>query len=219
MGDEFEGGYVFEPVPGIHFNVSVMDFSSLYPTIIKSRNLSYETVMCNHEECKSQILPNIHYHVCKQKMGIFALIVGFFRDIRVKWYKPLSSNKEITQEERNFAKILQSALKVFINGCLPYDEEVIVKNQDGQVQKLKIGQLSSIWEGLEILSVDKDTRDFGKPKFVKLKGFKERTAKLIQRISLSDGRSINCTPNHIIPIIRLNSKILEVEGWKFKNWR
>jgi len=116
MGDEFEGGYVFKPVPGIHFNVSVMDFSSLYPTIIKSRNLSYETVNCNHDECKNHVLPNIHYHVCTKRMGIFALVVGFFRDIRVKWYKPLSSNKEITQEGRNFAKILQSALKVFING-------------------------------------------------------------------------------------------------------
>ncbi len=117
MGDEFEGGFVFNPVPGIHFNVSVMDFSSLYPTIIKNRNLSYETVNCTHPECQGELLPGVPYYVCTKRMGIFAVIVGFFRDIRVKWYKPLSSNKSVTKEERNFAKILQSALKVFINGA------------------------------------------------------------------------------------------------------
>ncbi|MBN2156403.1 MAG: DNA-directed DNA polymerase I [Candidatus Lokiarchaeota archaeon] len=115
MGDEFEGGFVFDPVPGIHFNVSVMDFSSLYPTIIKSRNLSYETVNCFHPECQSNLLPNVPYHICSKRLGIFTIIVGFFRDVRVRWYKPRSLDKEVSPEERNFAKILQSALKVFLN--------------------------------------------------------------------------------------------------------
>jgi len=117
MGEDFEGGRVLNPVPGIHFNVSVMDFSSLYPTIIKSRNLSYETVKCPHIKCQSELLPDVPYHVCKERLGIFALVVGFFRDIRVKWFKPRSSDKTVPTAEREFAKILQSALKVFINGA------------------------------------------------------------------------------------------------------
>ena len=47
---KFRGGLVVEPEEGIHFNVTVMDFASLYPSIIKVKNLSYETVRCPHEE-------------------------------------------------------------------------------------------------------------------------------------------------------------------------
>jgi DNA polymerase I len=114
---EFEGGRVLEPTPGIHFTVSVMDFSSLYPTIIKSRNLSYETIKCGHPKCQSNLLPDVPYHVCNERMGIFALVVGFFRDIRVKWFKPRSFKKEIPEQERSFAKILANALKVFVNSA------------------------------------------------------------------------------------------------------
>ncbi len=109
------GGYVIDPIPGIHFNVMVMDFSSLYPTIIKKKNLSYETVKCFHQECTNNFLPDLPYHVCTKRMGIFAILVGFFRDVRVKWYKPRSSDKKIPKEERGFAKILSAAIKVFVN--------------------------------------------------------------------------------------------------------
>ncbi|MHA1819890.1 MAG: DNA-directed DNA polymerase I [Promethearchaeota archaeon] len=115
-GKGFKGAYVIPPVPGIHFNVVVADFSSLYPSIIKTRNLSYETINCPHEECKNNLLPDTPYYVCSKRVGIFALVVGFLRDIRVKWFKPRSSDKSLPEQERNFAKVLQSALKVFING-------------------------------------------------------------------------------------------------------
>jgi len=49
---KYRGGLVIDPQEGIHFNVTVMDFASLYPSIIKVRNLSYETVRCPHAECK-----------------------------------------------------------------------------------------------------------------------------------------------------------------------
>ena len=54
---KYRGGLVVEPTEGIHFNVSVMDFASLYPSIIKVRNLSYETVRCIHDECKKNMIP------------------------------------------------------------------------------------------------------------------------------------------------------------------
>ncbi len=115
-GINFQGAYVIQPIPGIHFDVDVMDFSSLYPSIIKTRNLSYETVNCVHEDCKINMLPGTNHYACKKKMGIFAYVVGFLRDIRVKWFKPISSDKSLSKNERDYAKVIQSALKVFING-------------------------------------------------------------------------------------------------------
>ena len=36
---KYRGGLVVEPILGIHFNVIVVDFASLYPSIIKVHNL------------------------------------------------------------------------------------------------------------------------------------------------------------------------------------
>ncbi|MHA1521297.1 MAG: DNA-directed DNA polymerase I [Promethearchaeota archaeon] len=114
--DPFEGAIVIKPVPGIHFGVAVLDFSSLYPSTIKTRNLSYETMNCLHKECKKNLLPDDDHWICTKKMGIFAWVVGFLRDVRVKYFKPLSNDKSLQPEERQTADVMASALKVFING-------------------------------------------------------------------------------------------------------
>jgi len=49
-------------------------------------------------------------------MGIFAYVVGFFRDIRVKYFKPKSGDKKISEQQRSYYNTIQQALKVFING-------------------------------------------------------------------------------------------------------
>ncbi len=112
---KFQGAYVVEPVPGIHYNVVVMDFSSLYPSIIKEFNLSYETVLCPHKDDEDNLIKGTPYHICTHKMGIFAYVVGFFRDTRVKYFKPKSSDKTLTQKQRSYYNTIQQALKVFIN--------------------------------------------------------------------------------------------------------
>jgi len=114
--EKFQGAYVVPPVPGIHFDVVVMDFASLYPSIIKEYNLSYETVLCPHQEDKDNLVKGTPYHICTQKMGIFAYVVGFFRDIRVKYFKPKSSDQSLSEKQRNYYTTIQQALKVFING-------------------------------------------------------------------------------------------------------
>ena len=49
----FKGAIVIDPIAGVHFNATVLDFASLYPTIMKRHNISYETVDCPHDECKN----------------------------------------------------------------------------------------------------------------------------------------------------------------------
>ena len=43
--DSYAGGYLLEPIPGLYFDVSDLDFTSLYPSIIKSLNLGIETLV------------------------------------------------------------------------------------------------------------------------------------------------------------------------------
>ncbi|MFX0085273.1 MAG: DNA-directed DNA polymerase I [Candidatus Hodarchaeota archaeon] len=111
-GKKYKGATVIDPVPGIHFNVAVLDFASLYPSIIGTFNLSYETILCNHEECKTKIVPQTNYWVCTKNRGIMADIIGFIKDIRVYWLKPESKKESSNQF---LYQILERSLKVLIN--------------------------------------------------------------------------------------------------------
>ena len=217
---KFQGAYVINPIPGIHFNVAVLDFSSLYPSVIETRNLSYETVFveegCKHPECQDNLLQNTKYRGCLRNKGIFSYVVGYLRDIRVKWYKPLSSDKSLSVQEREAANVMASALKVFINGCLPYNEEVIIRNNENKILRIKIGDLSKIWRDVEILSVINEKNKFGKKTFVPIKGFTKRIVNSVLEITLSDGRNIRCTPNHIIPKVDYEQNFVELEAEKLK---
>jgi len=165
-GKGFQGAYVIPPVPGIHFDVVVMDFASLYPSIIKESNLSYETVLCPHSDCEDNLLKDIPYHACTHKMGIFAYVVGFFRDIRVKYFKPRSEDKNLTEKQRSYYHTIQQALKVFINGsygvfgsrnfplfCLPVAESTTAIGQYSIKQTIK----KSEGLGVKVLYGDTDS--------------------------------------------------------------
>ncbi len=112
---KYRGGLVVDPMEGIHFNVTVMDFASLYPSIIKVRNLSYETVRCPHEECRANTIPQTSHWVCTKKNGMTAMLIGSLRDLRVNYYKSLSKRESITEEQRQQYTVVSQALKVILN--------------------------------------------------------------------------------------------------------
>ncbi|MEN3053456.1 MAG: DNA polymerase domain-containing protein, partial [Candidatus Methanosuratincola petrocarbonis] len=97
------------------FNVIVLDFASLYPSIISRWNLSYETVRCPHPECRSNLVPDTDHWVCTRRVGMMAHVVGLLRDVRVRWFKPKSKDPSLSEEERGYYKVVQQALKVFLN--------------------------------------------------------------------------------------------------------
>ena len=112
---KYRGGLVVEPKEGIHFNVVVMDFASLYPSIIKVRNLSYETVRCPHEECKKNTIPQTNHWTCSKRNGMTSIIIGSLRDLRVNYYKSLSKKETLTEEQRQQYTVVSQALKVILN--------------------------------------------------------------------------------------------------------
>lgn len=114
-GKKYKGAIVVEPTPGVHFNVAVMDFPSLYPSIIKVWNLGYQSIRCNHPECRENTIPDTQHWVCKQKRALESLLVGALRDLRVRWYKTRSKDKTLSPELRSWYSIAQGALKVILN--------------------------------------------------------------------------------------------------------
>lgn len=110
---KYRGAIVLEPPVGVFFDVVVLDYASLYPSIIKSWNLSYETI--NRQSCENERqVPEVNHRVCMDFRGITSEIVGLLRDYRVRVYKKRA--KETRDEDmRKWYDAVQSALKVYIN--------------------------------------------------------------------------------------------------------
>ena len=112
---KYMGAIVVKPKPGIHMDVVVLDFASLYPSAIKAWNLSFETVRCPHEECRDNLVPGLPHWVCRKRRGITSLLIGSLRDLRVYWYKPKSKDRSIPGSLRSWYKVVQLVLKVILN--------------------------------------------------------------------------------------------------------
>ncbi|MHA1953565.1 MAG: DNA-directed DNA polymerase I [Candidatus Heimdallarchaeaceae archaeon] len=114
-GKKYQGAIVISPQVGIWWDVHVLDFASLYPSLIKTRNLSYETINCSHAECKKNKIPETNHWICNQQVGISSMLVGFIRDIRVYWFKDRAKDQKLSESERNLSDVIQSSLKVLLN--------------------------------------------------------------------------------------------------------
>ena len=106
------GALTITPKSGTYFNTVVTDFESLYPSCIDSYNLSYETIDCEHEECKKNVVPEVDHHICTRRRGFYSALVGALKDLRIHWFKPLLKDPSISEEERFLAKILANLLKL-----------------------------------------------------------------------------------------------------------
>jgi len=76
--DSYAGGYLLDPIPGLYSDVSDLDFTSLYPSIIKSLNLGIETLVGrivtknNYEQYNS--LEQLKLHDPEEKIHIQKLV-------------------------------------------------------------------------------------------------------------------------------------------------
>ena len=82
--DSYAGGYLLDPIPGLYSDVSDLDFTSLYPSIIKSLNLGVETLVGrivtknNYEQYNSleqlkKLDPEEKLHIQKLVKSTYAL--------------------------------------------------------------------------------------------------------------------------------------------------
>ena len=114
-GKKYQGAIVRDPVPGVHFEVTVVDFASLYPSAIHNWNLSYDTLLCSHEDCKDNLIPGTQHWVCTHRRGMTSDLIGSLKDLRVLWYKPKAKDSSLTEDQRQYYHVTQQALKVFLN--------------------------------------------------------------------------------------------------------
>ncbi|RLJ00257.1 MAG: hypothetical protein DRP06_02225, partial [Candidatus Aenigmatarchaeota archaeon] len=83
--ETYIGAYVHKPIPGIHENIHVLDFKSLYPSILVSHNISPDTLEKNGElEIK---INNSSHRFTKKRKGFLVNIVEDLINRRAKTKK------------------------------------------------------------------------------------------------------------------------------------
>jgi DNA polymerase elongation subunit (family B) len=72
------GGLVITPVAGLHEDVAILDFSSLFPRIFVKHNISPETINCRHDECREhgEKVPFLGFHICMKRKGVYPEVFG-----------------------------------------------------------------------------------------------------------------------------------------------
>lgn len=116
---KYQGGLVFEPEKGLHKNhILVMDFNSLYPSIIQEFNICFTTV--ERSPYNPDELPNVPDHDSAQGVlpRLLATLVSRRREV-----KKLLKDSKLTPFEKAQYDIKQQALKLTANsmyGCLGY---------------------------------------------------------------------------------------------------
>jgi len=113
-GKKYAGAIVLDPPLGVFFNVHVLDFASLYPSIMKVWNLSYETVNPLFECSNVREVPDVGHKVCFDREGVMSQLIGVLRDLRVKVFKK-RAKAEPDKAKAAWYDVVQSSLKVFLN--------------------------------------------------------------------------------------------------------
>lgn len=120
LAQAYKGAIVIEPKRGIHSDILVFDFRSLYPTIICSHNISPETINCGHEECKEKNkVPESNLYFCIKNKGF---IPRHLEHLIKERQEIKNKMKKLGRETREY-KLLdnkQFALKTIANASYGY---------------------------------------------------------------------------------------------------
>ncbi|KAI1432293.1 hypothetical protein GGR50DRAFT_616126 [Xylaria sp. CBS 124048] len=118
--DKYKGGLVFEPEKGLYDKfVLVMDFNSLYPSIIQEFNICFTTVERSALSEEEDAVPEVP---TEQEQGILPKLIATLVSRR-RQVKLLMKDKSATPEQLATWDIKQLALKLTANsmyGCLGY---------------------------------------------------------------------------------------------------
>ena len=112
------GGFIFEPKLGIHDDVVEVDFSSMFPNLMATRNISPETIRCMCCTNSSLRVPELGYNVCQKREGIVPKTLWLILKKR-EAYKQLKKEAEDSELEQIYEQ-RQTALKWILVTCFGY---------------------------------------------------------------------------------------------------
>lgn len=116
LHDADRGGFIFSPNVGFHENVHELDFSSLYPNIMVTRNISPDTIRCNCHSERADV-PGLGYSICDAD--------GFIKDVLGPLISDREAYKNAIEESNDDDEVADlqgrsSALKWILVSCFGY---------------------------------------------------------------------------------------------------
>jgi len=112
-GKRAAGGYVKDPVKGLHENIVSFDFRSLYPSIIISKNVSPDTLVVECDEKDCYTAPEVGHKFLKQPVGFVPSIIGNILKERVRLKNAMKMAEN--PREKQVLDVQQQALKRLAN--------------------------------------------------------------------------------------------------------
>ena len=109
-------GVTFAPDVGLHEDVVEVDFSSLYPRIMITRNVSPDTICCDCHADREDV-PEIGYNVCDER-GFLTDVLDPVVDHRV-WLKAQARQADDPDERREY-EVRSNAFKWILVSCFGY---------------------------------------------------------------------------------------------------
>ncbi|TFG30333.1 hypothetical protein EU527_14630 [Candidatus Thorarchaeota archaeon] len=113
------GGLILQPKPDIYENIIECDFSSMYPTLMVTRNISPETI-CTRLDCPYDHrycieVPELSFKLCNKKRGIVSKSLEMLVNRRNKFKYLLDKGKDAKKYE-----FIQNTVKGVLVSCFGY---------------------------------------------------------------------------------------------------
>lgn len=110
----YVGGFVKEPLAGIHEGIAVLDFRSLYPSIIASFNISLETLNCRCCRKTGYQVPEKPYWFCKKQRGFVSQVIEELIEKRKQIKEKIKKTKKDSEDYKRLDNETYS-LKIVAN--------------------------------------------------------------------------------------------------------
>ena len=118
LHDADRGGFAFSPEVGLHEDVHELDFASLYPNIMVTRNISPETIYCACHSDREDV-PGLGYSICDQE-GYLTDVLGPLIEDRDTIKAELQSASELSVKRRCELQGKADAIKWILVSCFGY---------------------------------------------------------------------------------------------------
>ncbi|MDG6925284.1 MAG: hypothetical protein JRN09_01895 [Nitrososphaerota archaeon] len=194
------GGFIYEPLSGVYDDVAEFDFASLYPNIMRKKNISAETVKCGCCPDSGEVVPELGWNVCEKRKGITSEAMEVIVEKRLEYKRRKGSAKGELKERYQGC---QDALKWLGVTCVPRESPVLVHHGDKD-KLVRIGDFIDGLSGERTGVIECPPGIFVAGVGQDLRAKYSRVANLIRKpndqnllsVEMEDGRRIVTTPDH-----------------------
>jgi DNA polymerase I len=181
--ETYQGAIVLKPKPGIHKNIAVLDFSSMYPNVMIKYNVSPDTYVPPDEDVPRDMVwvaPEVGHRFRKEPPGFYRVVLESLIRAR-KEIREAMKRLDVKSDEYKILDERQKAIKVITNATYGYSGWSLAR-----WYKREVAEATTAWGrelikktisyaeglGLEIIYGDTDS--------VFVKNDEEKVAKLIE---------------------------------------